>query len=69
MKPIGERIFEYRGRHELSQKKFAELAGVSDMTINKAETKGIKLHATTHAKIEKVLKLECKNELKENLTA
>lgn len=69
MKPIGERIFEYRGRHELSQKKFAELAGVSDMTINKAETKNVKIHAITKAKIEKVLAMESDEKLKENLTA
>jgi len=58
MKTIGVRIFEYRGRHELSQEKFAKLAGVSGMTINKAETKGIKLQAITECKIEKILAME-----------
>lgn len=69
MKTIGERIFEYRGKHELSQEKFAKLAGVSGMTINKAETKDVKIQAITQAKIEKVLSMEYEENLKENLTA
>lgn len=69
MKPISERVFEYRGRHELSQKKFAKLAGLAEMTINKAETKDYKLQAITQAKIEKVLAMEHDEKLKENLIA
>lgn len=58
MKTIGERVFEYRGRHELSQGKFAKLAGLSDMTISKIENNIIKPHAITQGKIEKVLAME-----------
>lgn len=58
MKKIGEKIFEYRGNHKISQEKFAQLAGVSLLTINKIENKEFKLQATTQAKIEKVLSME-----------
>lgn len=70
MENIGEKVFKYRGRHGLSQEKFADLAGVALQTINKVENKNIKLQATTQAKIEKILALETQElSNKENLTA
>lgn len=69
MKSISERVFEYRGKHELSQKKFAKLAGLAEMTVNKIENKEFKIPAITKAKIEKILSMEHDEKLKENLIA
>lgn len=66
---IGQRIFEYRGKHGITQEKFAKLAGISSYTLNKIEnSSGSKLQAVTKGKIEKILAMETQ-ELEENLTA
>lgn len=70
MEKIGERVFEYRGKHGITQEKFAKLAGISSYTLSKIEnSSGFKLQAVTKGKIEKVLAMESNEKLKENLTA
>lgn len=59
METIGERAFEYRGKHGITQEKFAKLAGISLATLNKLENSSdTKLQAGTKGKIEKVLAME-----------
>lgn len=58
MKTIGERAFDYRGAHGITQKSFAKLAGISLATLNKIENSSdTKLQAGTTGKIEKVLSM------------
>ena len=59
MQTLGKRSFEYRGRHGITQEKFAKLAGISLATLNKIEnSSGTKLQAGTKGKIEKILAIE-----------
>lgn len=55
MKEFAERIIHYRAKHGLTQKKFAELANVSSLTILNIEKGTTKPTALTRAKIELVL--------------
>ncbi len=58
MVTIGERAFEYRGKHGMTQEKFAKLAGISLATLNKLENSSdTKIQAGTKGKIEKVLSM------------
>ena len=55
MKEFAERIIQYRAKHGLTQKKFAEMAKVSVVTILQLEKGTTKPTAFTRAKIELVL--------------
>ena len=52
---LGERILEYRVRHNLSQEDFANLVQVNVMTINAIENDKRKPLRTTAKKIEMIL--------------
>ena len=56
MKSLGERILEYRARHNISQEDFANRARVNVMTINTAENGKRKPTRLTAMKIERVLR-------------
>lgn len=58
MKSLGERILEYRARHNISQEDFANLAKVNVMTINSIENDKRKQTKLTISKIEMVLREE-----------
>ena len=58
MKEFAERIIQYRAKHGLTQKKFAEMAHVSVVTILQIEKGTTKPTALTRAKIEMVLNNE-----------
>ena len=53
---LGERILEYRARHNISQEDFANRAQVNVMTINSAENGKRKPTRLTIGKIERVLR-------------
>ena len=54
---LKERIIQYRARHNISQKDFADLCGVDVMTINKIETEKSKNPTQlTKAKIEMIIR-------------
>lgn len=61
MKSLGERILEYRARHNISQEDFANLARVNVMTINSAENEKRKPTKLTTMKIERVLREDEEN--------
>lgn len=53
MKTIGQEIYEYRKRHEMSQQAFAELIGVSRSYLTEIENgKRIPGRAATHKIVE-----------------
>ena len=52
---LGERILEYRAKHRLSLKAFAELAGISLQTVWSIENEQQKPNRLTLKKIEMVL--------------
>lgn len=54
-KNIGEKIFLYRGNHNLTQEEFAKLAGLSFVSINRIENNKVKIKADTYARIMKIL--------------
>ncbi len=61
---LGKKVFEYRGKHNITQEKFAQLCGVSRPTINRVEKDNIKLHARSQGKIMAVvdpISDECEN--------
>jgi len=53
---LGERILEYRARHNLSQEEFANLVQVNVMTINAIENNKRKPLRKTAKKIEMIIK-------------
>jgi len=53
---LGERILEYRAKHNLSQEEFANLVQVNVMTINAIENNKRKPLRTTAKKIEMIMK-------------
>lgn len=59
---LGERILEYRARHNLSQEDFANLVQVNVMTINAIENNKRQPLKTTAMKIEMILKGEAEND-------
>lgn len=62
MKTLGERVIEYRARHNISQEDFANLAKVNVMTINSVENEKRKQTRLTERKIELVLQEEGSND-------
>ena len=55
---LSEEMLRYRAQHSLSQSKFAELCGLSVMTINFVEREIQKPSALTRTKIRMVLDAE-----------
>lgn len=55
MTKLSEQMVNYRAKHRLNQAKFAELCGVSVMTVNAVERGIQKPTALTQAKIRLVL--------------
>ena len=53
---LGDRVLEYRARHNISQEDFANLAHVNVMTINSVENKKRNPTKLTIVKIERVLR-------------
>jgi len=58
LKELIDKMIEYRAKNDLSQREFAEKAGVSLQTINSVETGLQEPSKVTKAKIELVLKGE-----------
>ena len=58
MTTLAERMVQYRAKHSLNQAKFAELCGVSVMTVSYVERGLQKPTALTEAKIRIVLDKE-----------
>lgn len=56
MSNLGERIVEYRAKHNMTQAEFAEAAKLSTITILMIENDRHKPTRLTQAKIELVLK-------------
>ena len=56
MSNLGERIVEYRAKHNMTQAEFAEAANLSTITILMIENDRHKPTRLTKAKIELVLK-------------
>lgn len=53
---LGQRILQYRARHNISQEDFANRAQVNVMTINSVENEKRNCTRLTQTKIENVLK-------------
>ena len=55
---ISDRIIEYRKRHRMNQREFAERAGIALQTVSSIEKGDQKPQAVTMGKIEDVLREE-----------
>jgi transcriptional regulator with XRE-family HTH domain len=48
---VGERMLHYRAKHNLSQKKFAEVIGVGVQVVYRAESMKYKMHRVNEIKL------------------
>ena len=48
---VGERMLHYRAKHDLSQKKLAELLGVGVQIVYRAESEKYKMHRVNEIKL------------------